>query len=346
MAPGRLRAPPAPLRAPGPAAHPAPGLPRLRAMPAPPALEVSGLVKRYAGRPAVDGVDLVAARGAVTALLGPNGAGKTTTVECCVGLRRPDGGTVRVLGRDPRRDRAALAPRVGVMLQDGGLPAAVPAGRVLAHVAAMYADPRPLAELDAALGLADFARTPVRRLSGGQRQRLALAVAVVGRPQLAFLDEPTAGLDPQARLAVWDMVRGLRDAGTAVVLTTHQMADAEALADAVVVVDRGKVVASGTVADVVGAPEAVRVTVTDPPEPLARLAEALAAALADASGAGPAPTVTAREPATLDVALPPDARVLHAITGWAAARGLLVSVVPARRTLEDAFLDLTGRNLR
>lgn len=305
-----------------------------------PAVEVSGLVKRYAGRPAVDGVDLVARPGAVTALLGPNGAGKTTTVECCTGLRRPDGGTVRVLGLDPVRDRRALAPRVGVMLQDGGLPAAAPAGRVLAHVAAMYARPRPLTELDALLGLDAFARTRVRRLSGGQRQRLALAVAVVGRPELAFLDEPSAGLDPQARLAVWDLVRELRAAGTAVVLTTHQMADAEALADEVVVVDSGRVVASGTVAGLVGAAQAVRVTVAEAaPGTLPRLADDLAAALAG-------PRVTAREPDVLEVAAEPDAAVLHAVTGWAAAAGLLVAVAPARRTLEDAFLDLTGRSLR
>lgn len=304
------------------------------------AVEVSGLVKRYAGRVAVDGVDLVARPGAVTALLGPNGAGKTTTVECCTGLRRQDAGTVRVLGLDPHRDRRALAPRVGVMLQDGGLPAAVPAGRVLAHVAAMYTHPRPLPELDTVLGLSAFARTPVRRLSGGQRQRLALAVAVVGRPELAFLDEPSAGLDPQARLAVWDLVRELRDTGTAVVLTTHQMADAEALADDVVVVDAGRVVAAGTVDALVGPARSVRVVVTDPrPGTLDDLARSLATTLAG-------PHVFTRDPDMLDVAVEPDAAVLHAITGWAARAELLVSVVPARRTLEDAFLDLTGRRLR
>jgi ABC-2 type transport system ATP-binding protein len=226
------------------------------------------------------------------------------------------------------------------MLQDGGLPAAVPAGRVLAHVAAMHARPRPLAELDATLGLSAFSRTPVRRLSGGQRQRLALAVAVVGRPELAFLDEPTAGLDPQARLAVWELVRDLRAAGTAVVLTTHQMADAEALADEVVVVDAGRVVASGTVAALVGTPRSVRVTVADaPPDALDALAHDLAATLTG-------PRVVARPPDVLDVDAPPDAALLHAVTGWAASTGRLVSVAPARRTLEDAFLDLTGRSLR
>lgn len=305
-----------------------------------PAVEVLGLVKRYAGHVAVDGVDLLARRGAVTALLGPNGAGKTTTVECCTGLRRHDAGELRVLGLDPHRDRRALAPRVGVMLQDGGLPAAVPAGRVLAHVAAMHARPRPQAELDAALGLSAFARTPVRRLSGGQRQRLALAVAVVGRPELVFLDEPSAGLDPQARLAVWDLVRGLRDAGAAVVLTTHQMADAEALADEVVVVDGGRVVGSGTLAQLVGPARSVRVTLAEVP------AAGLAVVAADLAAALCGPRVVTREPDVLEVATEPDAAVLHAVTGWAAAAGRLVSVAPAARTLEDAFLDLTGRSLR
>lgn len=303
-------------------------------------LSVEGLRKSYGDSAVLQGLTFALRPGECYGLLGPNGAGKTTTVECCTGLRRPDGGTVRVLGLDPVRDRRALAPRVGVMLQDGGLPAAAPAGRVLAHVAAMYAHPRPLAELDALLGLGAFARTRVRRLSGGQRQRLALAVAVVGRPELAFLDEPSAGLDPQARLAVWELVRELRAAGTAVVLTTHQMADAEALADEVVVVDSGHVVASGTVAGLVGTAQGVRVTVADAaPGTLPRLADDLATALAG-------PRVTTREPDVLEVAAEPDAAVLHAVTGWAAAAGLLVAVAPARRTLEDAFLDLTGRSLR
>jgi ABC-2 type transport system ATP-binding protein len=309
-------------------------------MPASPAVTVSALVKRYRGRAVVDGLDLVAPAGAVTAVLGPNGAGKTTTVECCEGLRRPDGGAVRVLGGDPVRDGAALRPRVGVMLQDGGLPAAVPAGRVLRHFAAMYARPRGLGELSAALGLDAFARTPVRRLSGGQRQRLALAVAVVGRPELAFLDEPSAGLDPQARIAVWDLVRGLRDAGTSVVLTTHLMADAEALADHVVVMDGGRAVAAGTVAELVGDGGSVEVTLrgTAPVD----AAASLAAALVAVGG----PTVASLGPGVLEVRTPGEPAVLHAVTGWAVDAGVVVDLRPTRRTLEDAFLDLTGRSLR
>jgi ABC-2 type transport system ATP-binding protein len=210
------------------------------------AVEVSGLVKRYGGRTVVDGLTLTAAAGAVTAVLGPNGAGKTTTVECCEGLRRPDAGTVRVLGEDPARAGASWRARVGVMLQDGGLPTGARAGEVLRHVASLHAAPLDPLRLAAVLGLEPVLRTTVRRLSGGQRQRLALAAAVVGRPELVFLDEPTAGLDPQARSAVWELVRSLRAAGVAVVLTTHLMDEAERLADHVVVVDAGRVVAEGS----------------------------------------------------------------------------------------------------
>src|SRR5919112_4148406 len=217
--------------------------------PADGAVVVEGLVRSYGARRAVDGLDLTAAAGAVTAVLGPNGAGKTTTVECCEGLRSPDGGSVRVLGLDPARHAGALRPRVGVMLQDGGLPTGARAMELLDHVAAMYAQPRDVAGLAERLGVASFARTTVRRLSGGQRQRLALAAAVVGRPEVVFLDEPSAGMDPQARRAVWDLVRELRGDGVAVVLTTHLMDEAEALADRVVVVDHGRVIAHGAVAE-------------------------------------------------------------------------------------------------
>src|SRR5690349_8721984 len=161
--------------------------------PADDAVVVRGLERSYGSVHAVRGLDLSAARGAVTAVLGPNGAGKTTTIECCEGLRRPDAGRVRVLGLDPDRDGALLRPRVGVLLQDGGLPTGARAAEVLEHVAALHADPVEPARLAAELGLEGVLRTTVRRLSGGQRQRLALALAVVGRPEVVLLDEPTAG---------------------------------------------------------------------------------------------------------------------------------------------------------
>lgn len=311
------------------------------------AVVVSGLVKRYGGRTAVQGLDLVAPRGRLTALLGPNGAGKTTTVECCEGLRRPDGGEVRVLGLDPVRDATALRPRVGVMLQDGGLPSTVPAAEVLRHVATMYRDPRDVGELSSRLGLDGFARTQVRRLSGGQRQRLALACAVVGRPEVVFLDEPSAGLDPQARLAVWDLVRELRDAGTTIVLTTHQMAEAEALADHVVVVDDGRTVATGTPAELVGT-GAGRRTLRVSLAPDEQGADDVAADLARwLAAAGLADLRVAAEDGRLEVHGTVDPELLHHVTGWARERGRLITAMDAgRRTLEDVFLDLTGRSLR
>lgn len=310
---------------------------------------MSGLVKRYRATAAVDGLNLVAAPGAVTALLGPNGAGKTSTVECCEGLRRADAGEIRVLGLDPWRDARVLRPRVGVMLQDGGLPAAVPALRALRHVAAMYTDPD-LPELVDRLGLDGFARIPVRRLSGGQRQRLALAAALVGRPRVAFLDEPGAGLDPQARLAVWDLIREVRERGVAVVLTTHQMAEAEALADHVVIVDHGRTIAAGTVADLAGT--AVRLQVR--PSGSQREADrspreadpALMRSLTAAVHRFDSPMVTPVA-GGFEVHRTPDPELLHAITDWARSNELLItSLAAGNRSLEEVFLELTGRRLR
>ena len=219
----------------------------------PPAVAVHGLAKRYRDVVALDGASWTASAGQVTAVLGPNGAGKTTMVECCEGLRRPDAGEVRVLGTDPWHAPADHRARVGVMLQDGGLPNAARPLPLLRHLSSLYAAPADLEGADglvARLGIGAFGATSVRRLSGGQRQRVALAAALVGRPEVAFLDEPSAGLDPHARLDVWDLVREVADAGTAVVLTTHSFEEAERLADHIVVVAAGRVVAEGTLAEV------------------------------------------------------------------------------------------------
>jgi ABC-2 type transport system ATP-binding protein len=300
-----------------------------------PALEISGLVKRYAGRAVVDGLDLVARHGQVTAVLGPNGAGKTTTIECCEGLRQPDGGSVRVLGLDPHSDTRVLRPRVGVMLQDGGLPTSIKAHEMLAHVAKMYTDPRDLGELTERLGLGSFARTTVRRLSGGQRQRLALAAAIVGRPEIVFLDEPSAGMDPQTRHAVWDLVRELRDEGVAVVLTTHLMDEAENLADHVAVVDHGRVIAQGSVPSLVSSAD----------DRTLRLETVPGLDLSEALGAGYVVAETGEGSYTVTGAVDPAA--VAAVTTWLAGRDALATrLTVGRRTLEDVFLDLTGRNLR
>ncbi|MGC5166022.1 ABC transporter ATP-binding protein [Luteimicrobium sp. DT211] len=304
------------------------------------ALRVDGLVKRYAGTAVVDGLSFAARRGAITAVLGPNGAGKTTTVECCEGLRSPDAGSVRVLGLDPLADAAALRPRVGVMLQDGGLPTGVRALEMLEHVARMYADPRDVGELSERLGLGSFARTTVRRLSGGQRQRLALAVAVVGRPELVFLDEPSAGMDPQSRRAVWELVAELRADGVGVVLTTHLMDEAEALADDVLIVDRGKVIAQGSVRELVtdgGGAEGAQHEQTLRLEAAPGLPTDLLRGL----------ELRERAPGQYVTKGVVGPETLVALTQALASRDVLASrVAVGRRTLEDVFLDLTGRNLR
>jgi ABC-2 type transport system ATP-binding protein len=215
-----------------------------------PAVEVSGLTKRYGALTALDGVSLTAPRGRVTAVLGPNGAGKTTLIEICEGYRRPESGAARVLSLDPG-DRE-LRPRVGVMLQSGGVYPGARAGEMVRLVASYAADPLPVEELLERVGLTRVAKTTYRRLSGGEQQRLKLAMALVGRPELVFLDEPTAGLDPQSRRATWGLIEELRDAGVSIVLTTHYLEEAERLADHVVVIDRGRVVAAGSVAQLTG----------------------------------------------------------------------------------------------
>jgi len=213
------------------------------------AIEVVDLQKHYGTTRAVDGVSLTVATGEVFGLLGPNGAGKTTTVETLEGYRRADAGTVRVLGLDPIADGARLRPQIGVMLQEGGLyPGARPL-EVLNLFGAFYDNADDPERLLALVGLEDARRTLVRRMSGGQQQRLALAVALIGRPSLLFLDEPTAGMDPHARATTWQLVRSLRDAGVTVVITTHAMDEAEQLCDHIAIVDHGRLVAYGTPAE-------------------------------------------------------------------------------------------------
>ena len=215
-------------------------------------VRLDGLVRRFGATVACDGMSWSAPGGAVTAVLGPNGAGKTTAVECAVGLQSPDSGSVSVLGTSPWRAGPDHRARVGVMLQSGGLPTGTTPMRLLRRLAGLYADPAPVEELAHRLGVDAFARTTVRRLSGGQHQRLALAAALVGRPDVVFLDEPTAGLDPHGRLDVYELVDEVRSAGTTVVVTTHSFEEAERLADHLVIVSDGRTVAEGSPAEVVG----------------------------------------------------------------------------------------------
>jgi ABC-2 type transport system ATP-binding protein len=275
-----------------------------------PAVLVDGLVMRYGEKTAVDGLTLEVAPHSITAVLGPNGAGKTTTLETCEGYRRPQAGTVRVLGLDPVRDRAALLPRIGVMLQGQGAWSGVRAIEMLRHVARLHADPLPVDMLVERLALDECGRTPYRRLSGGQQQRLGLAMALVGRPELVFVDEPTAGMDPAARRTTWELLQELRRDGVTVVLTTHFLEEAERLADHVHIIDRGRLVASGT------------------PEELTR---------------GSSATVRL----VVDRVLGPEAEAAlrSSVRSWSDAHGVgLESISFASRTLEDVFLELTGRD--
>jgi len=301
-----------------------------------PALEVDGLVKRYGARIAVDGLSMAVRPGTVLALLGPNGAGKTSTIEVCEGFRSVDGGQVRVLGLDPRDP--GLRPRVGVMPQSGGTYPGLRAGEVLRLFASYSRDPLDPTDLLERLGLTGVERTPVRRLSGGQAQRLSLAMAVVGRPELVFLDEPTAGLDPQARLATWDLVESLRRDGATVVLTTHLMDEAEHLADDVVIVDGGRVVAAGSVRDLTRTDAVGQLRWRAKPGlDLDQLLQAL-----------PVGCTAKESPAgSYLVEGQLDPQLLASVTSWCAGHGVMVEDLRLeRRSLEDVFLELTGRELR
>jgi ABC-2 type transport system ATP-binding protein len=302
-------------------------------------VDVSGLVKRFGATTAVAGLELRLQRGRVLALLGPNGAGKTTTVEICVGFLRRDAGSVRVLGLDPAADGERLRPRIGVMPQGGGAYPGVRAGEMLDLVAACAANPIDPAWLIDVLGLSGARRTPYKRLSGGQQQRLSLACALVSRPDLVFLDEPTAGLDPQARRLVWELVRALRTDGVSVLLTTHAMEEAEELADHVVIIDRGRVVAEGSPRELTTEePDAGRLRFRA--EAGLDTSELCAALPAGCHIAEPTPGAY-----VLSGTVDPD--VVSAVTAWCARQGVLAEELHVgRRSLEDVFLELTGRELR
>ena len=303
-------------------------------------MEVSDLRMAYGATTAVDGLSLTVARGSITAVLGPNGAGKTTTLETCEGYRKPHGGSVRVLGLDPQTQRRDLLPRIGVMLQSGGAWSGVRAVEMLRHVATLHAHPLDVPMLVERLGLESCGRTPYRRLSGGQQQRLALAMAVVGRPELVFVDEPTAGMDPQARRATWGLLDELRRDGVTIVLTTHYMDEAERLADQVHVIDRGRLIASGSPYELTRGTgsSTIRLVLTEPFPP-----EAPASLQATLGAGTEVRPVTAH---SLLITGPADASTLAKVSGWCDAHGVLPeSLTLGQRTLEDVFLQITGREL-
>lgn len=301
-------------------------------------VRLRGVTKRYGSTTAVDGLDLEVQRAEVLALLGPNGAGKTTTVEMCEGFIKPDSGSIEILGLDPIVDNARLRERIGVMLQGGGGYPAARAGEMLNLVAAYSANPLDPAWLMDTLGLTDAAKTTYRRLSGGQQQRLALACAVVGRPELVFLDEPTAGMDAHARIVVWDLIDGLRRDGVTIVLTTHQLTEAEQLADHLVIVDNGVAVAKGTPAELMGRGAENQLRFSAPPKLELSL---LISALPE--------TYLASEVSQGEYLVEGliDPQVLATVTAWCARLNVLATDMRVeQRSLEDVFLDITGRELR
>jgi ABC-2 type transport system ATP-binding protein len=297
-----------------------------------PAVEVRDLVVRYGSRTAVDGLSLQAEPGRVVALLGPNGAGKTTTIETLEGYRRASAGEVRVLGLDPDRDHRALAPLIGVMLQQGGVYPAMGAAEAVSLFARYYEDPEAPGSLLDRLGLSEVARTPFRRLSGGEQQRVSLALALVGRPRVAFLDEPTAGIDPVGRRVIRQVIRELRDAGVCVLLATHDLTEAEQLADEVVIIDRGKAVASGTPADLMAAGRGREIRFGAPAGlPTGELEQALGA------------RVVEEQPGEYLVLADAAPATVAALTAWLAERDLPLSDLRAgRQRLEDVFLRLVA----
>ena len=301
-----------------------------------PAIAVRGLVKRYGAIRAADGVDLTIEAGQIYALLGPNGAGKTTTVEILEGFRHRDEGDVRVLGMDPGSGSLAYRTRIGIAFQNSATQELLSAREVLAFSAALY--PRPMSPDEALelVGLSEAADRRAGKLSGGQRRRLDLAVAVIGQPDLIFLDEPTTGFDPAARRQAWDVVRGLTSQGRTVLLTTHYLDEAEALADRIGIIARGKIIAEGTMADLrrrFGGRTRIqwRHDPTRQP-PIAALPGAWAAATRE----GDSGRVT--------LATPSPTRDLRALLDWAAAAGLddLPELTVTRPTLEEMYLDLVG----
>ncbi len=301
-----------------------------------PVVTCDELVIRYGDLVAVDGLSFRAMSGEVVALLGPNGAGKTSTVETLEGYRKASAGSVAVLGLDPRRDHASLVPRIGVMLQRGGVYPMLGPSQVL-HLFANYyddaEDPDALVDL---VGLGGVQRTPWRRLSGGEQQRLSLALALIGKPEVVFLDEPTAGVDPEGRIVVREIIAGCRQRGICVILTTHELAEAERLADRVVIIDHGRKLAEDSPAALAAgtADGSIRFT-TDPGIDTG----ALVLAMGDGVG------VDEESPGAYRLRPPPGAAiptVVATLAGWLAERGLALGDLRTGQSLEEAYLAITG----
>jgi ABC-2 type transport system ATP-binding protein len=311
------------------------------------AVSVRGLTVRYgpAGTPpAVDALDLSADAGEVLVVLGPNGAGKTSTIEAIEGYRPYESGEVRVLGLDPRRDHGALTSRIGVMLQRGGVYPMLGPRQVLDLFGSYYPAPVPTDQLLELVGLGAVSRTPWKQLSGGEQQRLSLALALVGRPEVAFLDEPTAGVDPEGRLAVRAVVAELRTTGVCVLLTTHELDEAEKMADRIAIVSSGRVVREGTPRALAEAAGHGQPIVTFGATTGLDLM-GMTAALRDAAGGAPvAVTEVTGEPGRyrIEGAGAADPKVTAALATYLAEHGAALRDLTTGRTLEDIYFDAVG----
>lgn len=303
------------------------------------ALKVDNVVKQFGDNTAVDGLTFSARRGELLALLGPNGAGKTTTIEMCEGFTTPTSGTIRVLGIDPATHPQRVRDRIGIMLQGGGSYASLSVTEMLRLAASYNTNPHDPEWLIQLLGLEGVRKTTYRRLSGGQKQRLSLALAIIGRPELIFLDEPTAGMDAQSRLAVWEIIQAMKRDGTTVLLTTHLMDEAETLADDVVIIDHGKVVTQGSPAELTSHDEFPVISVhTDRALDVRSLNDELAHLGLNAE---------AVNPHRYRIRGTGSPAVVETLAHEAARQNVLIRELSvAHRDLEDVFLDITGRELR
>jgi ABC-2 type transport system ATP-binding protein len=300
-----------------------------------PAIAVSGLRKAYGTRQALAGIDLTVQRGELIAVLGPNGAGKTTLVEILEGHRRADGGDVRVLGHDPALRERTFRERIGIVLQETGIDPSLTVHEAVELYSAAYPHRRDARETAELVGLSDSLDIRAEALSGGQRRRLDLAIALAGNPELIFLDEPTTGFDPAARRQSWELIDSLRELGTTILLTTHYMEEAQRLADRVVVVREGRVIADGT-PDALGAER----------EPLALVAFRLPAGIDAAELPLPFARDVEEHEGRVQFNTAAPTRDLAPLTAWAAARDTeLDGLTITRPTLEDVYLELTQESV-
>ncbi|WP_329118163.1 ABC transporter ATP-binding protein [Streptomyces sp. NBC_01353] len=294
-------------------------------------IEADVLRRTYSGGfEAVNGISFAVRQGEIFALLGTNGAGKTSTVELLEGLAAPSGGTVHVLGHDPYRERAAVRPRIGIMLQEGGFPSDLTVAETVRMWAGCTSDARPTGEALEQVGLGPRAHVRIKQLSGGERRRLDLALALLGRPEVLFLDEPTTGLDAEGRRDTWALVRELRDAGTTVVLTTHYLEEAESLADRLAIMNQGRIVLSGTPAEVTAArPARIRFVLPEDVAP----------------GRIPLGLKAAAEGRRVEIRTHHLQDALGELLDWAREAGVRLDGLDARSaSLEEAFLEIASRN--